>query len=295
MSMTFKNKVLVIGGSGFLGSHVVDQLILNGYKVTNYDLQPPMYNGETHHFIQGDILDVDALKSSIRGNSAVFIFAGLSDLNKGLKDPIGTVELNILALTYILETCVQCSVSRVIYSSSIYADTDVGGFYGASKLAAEAYIREYSRIYNLNHTIVRYGSLYGDRSGLENGLYRMVKDALVSNRASYEGDAETTREYIHVADAAKATVPLLQEKNNDRTVLLSGMHPIRVRDVLAIISEVLNLESSGDIIDREYTGHYVRTPYRSKRQIEKIALSEYVDFGMGIRDLIEYVKSVEDV
>jgi len=199
-------KVIVFGGSGFLGSHVADQLTLLGFDVTIFDVMKSQWLNSNQHFIKGDILDREAVVKAIENMDYVYNFAALADLNKCLDRPKETVELNILGNLNVLEGCRENEVRRFIYSSTVYVNSREGGFYRCSKQAAESYIEEFGNQYGIDYTILRYGSLYGERSDQSNGVYRIVKEALVTGRLRYRGNSDAVREYIHVLDAAHASV-----------------------------------------------------------------------------------------
>ena len=112
-------------------------------------------------FIKGDILNFNQLEKAVRNCSYVYHFAGLSDLNEAVKEPLKSVKLNILATVKLLDLCLKYKINRFIHASSIYANSKDGGFYRSSKKAAEEYIEEYKNIYNLKFTVLRFGSLYG--------------------------------------------------------------------------------------------------------------------------------------
>ena len=112
--------------------------------------------------------------SSIDG---VFHFAALSDLNEALMKPLETVKLNILGTIFLLELSKKYKINRFIYASSIYVNSHQGGFYRSSKKAAEDYIEEYHQRYKINYTILRYGSLFGERSDFNNGLKKIIKNS----------------------------------------------------------------------------------------------------------------------
>ena len=109
----------------------------------------------------------------------------------------------------------------------MYVYSRDGGFYRCSKQAAEQYVEEYKRTYDLDYTILRYGSLYGPRADQSNGLYRIVKNAVESGVVRYQGSSEALREYIHVDDASLASVTALNDEFCNKSVVLTGQEPMR--------------------------------------------------------------------
>ena len=287
------NKAVVLGGSGFLGSHVADHLSSNGYEVTIFDNVRSKWASKNQNMIEGDILDFKNLNEAIKGSEVVYNFAALADLNEAIKEPLKTVNINILGNVNALEACRIQKVKRFIYASSIYVYSREGSFYRCSKEASESYVEEYFKSYGLEYTILRFGSLYGPRTDESNGLRRVIKSALDTGMLSYDGDPSSMREYIHVEDASLASVRALEEEFKNESVVLTGHEPMKVMDMLLMLCEILGLpESSVSFSNKEYAGHYIRTPYTYKSKVSKKYIpSMHVDLGQGLIQLIEEIKS----
>ncbi|MDP1773831.1 MAG: NAD(P)-dependent oxidoreductase [Methylobacter sp.] len=285
-------KVCVIGGAGFLGSHVCDQLSEAGYQVSIYDRTLSPWRRPEQVMVEADILDEVALNDAIVGCEAVYNFAAIADLNEAQDKPLETVKVNILGNTMVLEACRRHGVKRYVYASTVYVHSREGGFYRCSKHAAEQFVEEYQRRYGLDYTVLRYGSLYGPRSDHHNGLWRIVKKALESDRVSYEGRPEAMREYIHVEDAARASVAALGEQFRNQHVVLTGQEPMRVLDMLKMLAEILGMPDSVEFIEGSYAGHYVRTPYAYQPKLgRKFVPPMHVDLGQGLLELIGEVRA----
>lgn len=288
-----KKKAVVVGGSGFIGSHVADHLSDVDYKVTIYDRCQSKWLREDQEIVIGDILDVEQLNHTIADADVVYNFAAISDLTKALEQPLKTININILGNINVMEACRAHAVKRFIFASSIYIHSSEGGFYRCSKQASEAYVEEYQRVYGLDYTILRYGSLYGPRSDESNGLYRIIKTALEKGVLRYEGHLESMREYIHVDDAASASIVALSDKFQNESVVLTGHESMRVLDLLKMLAEILSLpEDEIEFIDANYTGHYVRTPYSYQPKFgRKFIPPMHVDLGQGLLQMIEELSS----
>ena len=281
-------KAVVVGGSGFIGSHVADHLCDAGYQVTIYDLTPSPWLRQDQQMVIGNVLDADKLNDTITGSEVVYNFAALADLNQALEQPLKTVNINILGNLNVLESCHAHGVKRFIYASTVYVHSREGGFYRCSKQASEAYVEEYQKIYGLDYTILRYGSLYGPRADKTNGLYRVVKSALDNGTVSYQGDVDAMREYIHVEDAARASIDALNDEFVNESVVLTGQEPMRVIDMLKMLAEILGLSAdSVEFIEDKYAGHYVRTPYAYQPKLgRKYIPPMHVDLGQGLLQVI---------
>ena len=287
--------VCIFGGSGFLGSYVADILSLKGFNVIIYDKIKSPWLKKDQTAVLGDILDFNHVENTLKNIDYVYNFAGLSDLNDGLDKPIETIEKNILGNAYILEACRLNKVKRFFYASSIYVFSHLGGFYRCSKQSSEQYIEEYNRTYGLKYTILRYGSLYGPRSDNSNGMFRLIKKAIENKKVIYSGDKKSTREYIHVEDAAKASTEIIE--NNDfinQAVMLTGDQSMRTYDLAIRVSEILNLTYMQDQKKdpkENQIAHYTKTPHTYSPKIgKKFNLISSINLDQGLLQLIDFVK-----
>lgn len=286
-------KAIVFGGSGFVGSHVIDALTEAGIEATVFDITPSLYLREGQSFIKGDILDEEAVRQAIKGKDYVYHLAGQADIEAGFQDPKHTLELNIIGTTNILEACRANHIERLLFASSIYVYSDAGGFYRVSKQACELIIEEYQKNYGVNYTILRYGSLYGPRADEKNLIHRILKEAILDKSITIGYGPDEKRDYIHVHDAARMSVEVLSGDFNNTHVMLTGHQPIARGDLLDMICEMLggkiNLQQTQPEIDNMH-GHYRFTPYVFKPQISnKIVSSKYIEFGQGLLNCMEEV------
>ena len=281
-------KAVVVGGSGFIGSHVADHLSDAGYQVTIYDKIQSQWLRNDQEIVIGDIQDSEKLNQTIVGAEVVYNFAALADLNQALEQPLKTVNINILGNLNVMEACHAHGVKRFIYASTVYVHSREGGFYRCSKQASETYVEEYQKIYGLDYTILRYGSLYGPRADDMNGMYRIISSALKTGKVQYKGNIESMREYIHVDDAARASISVLDESFKNESIILTGQEPMRVVDLLKMIAEILNFSNDSiEFIEGKYGGHYVRTPYAYQPKLgRKYIPSTHVDLGQGLLQVI---------
>lgn len=286
-----KNRIAtVIGGSGFIGSHVADELTEEGYHVRIFDRIESPWKRDSQEMIVGDLLDKDLLIKTTAGSEAVYNFAALADLDLARSKPVETAEINILGNLQALEACRINEVKRFIFASTVYVYSREGSFYRCSKQAAENYIEEYQHVYDLDYTILRYGSLYGPRADNSNGLFRIVGNALEAGVVRYEGSPDAIREYIHVEDAAKASVNALGDDFRNQSVVLTGQEPMRVMDLLKMLAEILGFPDSIEFIEGGYPGHYIHTPYAYLPKLgRKYAAPFHVDLGQGLIQLIDEV------
>jgi UDP-glucose 4-epimerase len=286
-----KEKAVVIGGSGFLGSHLADALTGAGYAVSIFDVRPSPWLKSDQEMILGNIRDEDALYKCITGARYVYHLAGIADIAEAARSPRATVEQNIIGSTVVLECCLHAKVERVLFASTLYVYSQQGSFYRVSKQAVELLIEAYNERYGLEYTILRYGSLYGPRAPEWNGLKRYVTQAVREGRISYPGSGEERREYVHVKDAALLSVEALAPDHANQCLTLTGTQVLNSKELLRMIQEIMGgkvkITFSPELRDPE---HYEMTPYRfTPRVARKIVPSVFVDIGQGILDLVEEV------
>ena len=285
-------KITVIGGSGFLGSHVSDSLSEAGHSVRIFDKIISPWLREDQEMIVGDLMDINILEQAISGSEIVYHFAALADLNDALDKPIETVRINILGTVQALEAARKYKIKRFIYASTVYVHSREGGFYRCSKQAAEQYVEEYARTFDLQYTILRYGSLYGPRSDESNGLFRVVRESIQNGVVRYVGSPEAMREYIHVEDAANASVVALNDEFCDQSVVFTGHQPMLVADLMKMLAEILGFTNPVEFIEGDNGGHYVRTPYAYQPKIgRKYTPPLHVDLGQGLLQLINQINN----
>ncbi|AXH15816.1 UDP-glucose 4-epimerase [Malaciobacter mytili LMG 24559] len=281
-------KAIVFGGSGFLGSHVADELSNNNFEVIIADIKESLYISKKQIFKYVDILDLNSVIQAVAGCDIVYNFAGLADINIAISEPLKTVKLNILGNTNILEACRLSNIKRYIYASSAYVFSQKGSFYGISKQASEKMIEEYNEQFNLEYTIIRYGSVYGPRADKQNRIYCLIKEALESNTITYKGTGNEVREYIHVKDAAKLSVEILNESYKNEHIILTGIEKHTYKELLNIIKEIINDDIVITYSNENYKGHYEFSPYSlyHPKVGKKIVNNPYIDFGQGLLEIM---------
>ncbi len=265
-------KVLVIGGAGFIGSHVVDELAGQGHHVVVYDnfstgfrrhLDQALKTGLLK-IIEGDILDLPRLKSALQGVSTVFHFAANADVRGGMVNTQIDVEQNILGTHRVLEAMRTQSVSEIVFTSSatVYGEPDrfptpesqpliQTSLYGASKLAAEAMIQAYGEYFGIRSYCFRFVSWIGER--YSHGVVRDFVQKLMRNPRQLEilGDGKQRKSYLHVADGIRGIFSAMQNLKDLKNVLnLGHVEYMNVRDLADIICQEMGLEK----VDYQYTG-----------------------------------------
>ncbi len=287
------NKVLVIGGSGFIGSHTADQLSQAGYDVTIFDKNESVWKSKNQRMIIGNYLEYDNLLDAIKQNDNIYHFGGVADISESKENPLNTIHTNIIGITNVLEAMRAFQGKRLMYASTAYVYSDQGSFYKVSKQSAEGIIEEYSKEYGLKYTLIRYGSLYGPRSQSWNGIKKFVKQIIERGKLEYAGNGQEIREYINVIDAAKLSVNLLDNKYVNKALMITGQQVIKSEDLFKMIFEILNKKINIKYANENFRqDHYGNTPYRySPKTAQKIFPLEFTDLGQGLLSLIEEVQN----
>ena len=284
-------KVLVIGGTGFVGSHTSDALSDAGYEVTIFDKNRSQWLREDQKMIEGDILNLDDLLSACEGKDYVYHFAGIADINESKENPSHTVEYNVLGTTNVTQACNAKAVKRLIFASTMYVYSPYGSFYRATKQASESIIEVFHQEFGLEYSFLRYGSLYGPRAQNWNSIRRYATQILNEGKIDYIGSGNERREYIHVIDAAKLSVKILENKYSNQAITVTGHQVMNSNEMMDMMFEISGKKKNIKYIDRDSDpDHYINTPYRfTPKTAIKLIPEEYFDLGQGILEVIEEV------
>jgi nucleoside-diphosphate-sugar epimerase len=234
------SKALVTGGAGFIGSHITDRLLNEGFNVTVIDnLETGSLekiashqNKKEFRFIKGDIRDFNMVKETMKDVDVVFHEAALASVTVSVKDPILTNEINVTGTLNLLKASSDFGVKRFVYASSaaVYGDTpspqkredmtlNPRSPYGISKLAAENYVKIFYKLYGLETVSLRYFNVYGPRQRFDlecayGGVITIFTNRVLRNMPPIVfGDGEQTRDFVYIEDVVEANMLALKSKN----------------------------------------------------------------------------------
>lgn len=281
-------QITILGGSGFLGSHLADELTRRNYKVKILDIKKSKYLKKSQSMVIGNINNIKDLTNSIKGSSYVFNFAALADLELARTMPILTSKINIEGTINALMVCKKLKVKKFIQASSIYANSIEGGFYSVSKRSAEDYIVEFNKVYNLNFTILRFGSLYGLRADQNNGIRKLINFGIKKRRIVYRGGKNAKRNYIHIEDASSLCCEAIKAKYNNKFLNIIGKKSTKIIDLTKFLANKLNIKKNKiKFLNEKQTGHYDIKPTRILRQDgTNIYMKKEKNFHENILNLI---------
>ncbi len=283
-------KCLVTGGSGFLGSYLAEELLNQNHIVTILDKNSPNFNlNKKIKFIKADLLNSKKIESAVKNQDIIFHYGGLSGIYESMKNPIRTAEYNIIGTLKLLDLCVKYKIKKFIFASTLYVNSEQGGFYKSSKKAVEDFIEEYYKKYNLKFNILRFGTVYGYRASKENSINTIIDLAIKKKIVFYKGNKKNIREYINVRDAAKMAVKTINKKYINQYLQITGNKKTSVINALKVIKKELGIKS--EIIyskNNKYEGHYIKTPDNFKfKKAKKIKLKKNISFKLGVREIIK--------
>lgn len=280
-------RVLVIGGSGYLGSHVAKSLVDQGYKVYIFDVKPPENLSGIQKITIGDITCEDSLDEAIKQMDIVYHFAGIADIHEATLNPYRTFEVNFLSTVKILDLCIKYEIDRFMYASTIYVYSEHGSFYKTSKQCAELAIENYVKSYGLKTTILRYGSLYGGRANHFNSIKKMVTQAILDSKIIRSGNGNEVRDYVHIADAADISVKLLNSNLDIEYAMITGSQTYKIKEIVAMINEIMGNKLEVIFTNESLSEHYKMTPYNFKPNVARKYVGEAThDLGQGILEVV---------
>jgi UDP-glucose 4-epimerase len=246
-------RVLVTGGSGFIGSHVVDKLADAGFEPRIYDLLPSAHHEpESVDTTIGDLLDAEALQNAMEDCDAVVHLAAYADVGVVAEEPVSAEECNARGTLAVLEAA-RATGTRVLYGSTIWVygasgeglideDAPIGlpdHLYTASKLAGEMYCTSYAELYDVPCTILRFGIPYGPRARPSAVIPIFVSKALKGDPLTIAGDGRQTRRFVYVEDLADGVVAAVERGAEKRVYNLAGDETVTIRELAEVVSDLV--------------------------------------------------------
>ena len=269
-------QVLITGGSGFIGTAIASRLVKEGHSVRIFDLKKPSLDVE---FFEGSVMDSAALSKAAAGCDAIVHLAALLGVKYTDTHPVETLETSLFGIKNVLEAARTHKIKRVLFSSSseVYGEPlklpiteseplKPRSIYGVGKLAAEWYLRAYSKQYGIPFTIVRFFNVYGPGQRPEWVVPRFVDLALKNESLTIYGKGDQIRAFCYVDDIAKGVALALSSENgvNNEFNIGNGTEPIAMMDLDKKIIRLSGSKSEIKTVPLE-------TNREEKREIEKRA------------------------
>ncbi len=296
-------RVLVTGGGGFIGSHVVDKLIERGITPRIFDLSASPYHSplEVETFT-GSITDPANLDLAMRDCDAVVHLAAVADVGHVLADPVLAEEVNTRGTLNVLEAACRAKVGRVVYGSTtwVYSDcveqevdeeTPIPAprhLYTATKLAGETYCAGYAELYDLESTVLRFGIPYGPRARAAGVVAKFTDLAFEGKALTIAGDGSTTRSFIYVEDLADGIVAALALKAAGRTYNLSGDEVVTILEIAERVQE--NTDNCEIVHTPPRPGDFPGKEISNERALDELDWKAETSFKEGVRKYVEWVR-----
>jgi len=276
-------RVLVTGGAGFIGSHLVDILLKRGNRVIVYDNFDPFYAGKKqnieHHFgdsnftlLDADILDYTALSSAMRNVDVVFHEAAQPGIRYSIQNPKEVDEVNVTGTLNVLKAALKNQVKKVICasSSSVYGypkylpfdekhPTNPNSPYAESKLGSERTCLGFQEAYGLDVVALRYFSVYGPRQRPDQVIRIFVSNALDGRPITIYGDGKQTRDFTYIDDVVRGTIRTAEEKIDETLINIGSGKRITINKLFKTIIKLLGKEEMKPTYRKNYAGDFPHT------------------------------------
>ncbi|HSO98024.1 MAG TPA: NAD-dependent epimerase/dehydratase family protein, partial [Solirubrobacteraceae bacterium] len=249
-------RVLVTGGSGFIGSHVVDKLRARGHEPVIYDLRPSPWHADASapvDTVLGSITDREALERALHSCDAVAHLAAVADVNDVHASPEAAERVNARGTVAVLEAARRAGVKRIVYASTIwvYSDTESdevdeetllpppSHLYTSTKLAGELYCKSYQELYGIDYTIMRFGIPYGPRAREAAVVPAFVNKAFKGEPLTLSGDGMQSRRFVYVEDLADGVALGLSDVATNRVYNLVSDENVTIKQIAELVREIV--------------------------------------------------------
>jgi len=306
--------ILVTGGAGFIGSHVVDRLLKAGHKVIVID---DLSTGSEKNlnknavFYKIDISDNGEVEKIFCDNriDAVFHFAAQIDVRISAEKPNRDAEINIVGTLNILKSMKEHNARKIIFSSSggaVYGEVESPADeirpvspispYGISKYTCEMYIKFFAREYGIDYTILRYANVFGPRQSNkgEAGVVAVFIRNMIEGKECYlYGHGEMYRDYVYVGDVAEANLFSL-ENAAGLTLNIGTSRAISVKEVFAEIQKMFPSYEMTPVFAEKRLGEIVKSIVDGSLYLRTAKKENYLEFEKGIEKTVKWFKEIKN-
>ena len=297
-------KVVVTGGSGFIGSHVVDALVEAGHQVTVMDHRVRPHRTDVG-FEDVDLLDLSSVLVATRHAEHIFHLGAVANVNYAYKYPVYSTALNVMGTANVLEAARINGTKRVYLASTVWVyngapntETPVdetvpfylhgaGHIYTSSKMAAEMLCHNYSELYKVPFTILRYGIPYGPRMREELLIPIFLKKALAGEALTVAGEGKQYRKFVYADDIARAHVLAMDERAVNQIYNLEGLRKVTVLEVAEGIRKLLGEQVRIDFVP-ERAGDFGGREVSAVKAEKELGWKPLVDFTAGLECTVDW-------
>jgi UDP-glucose 4-epimerase len=294
-----QKRILVTGGSGFIGGHQVKKFAEHNYEVTNFDvMEPPYPLSPTMKYVKGDIFDPASLEKAVDSCDVVVHLVGLADSAVAQANPMKSFQLNVVSLQNVLDVCRKFGNKKIVFPSSaaIYGITDdlpikenfplkPTLMYSWHKVLCEKMIQAYQKNYGIDYVILRFFNVYG--KGNEGVIGIFIDKAKKGETIDSYGPFQY-RDFIYAGDVVEAVYrAVAYEKSVNRIINIGSGKGVQIRDILNIICDIFPNarwnEKKADFIMYDSIADITLArilldfnPHDSKEFMQKIILEEMI-------------------
>ena len=312
MSNNF-HEILVTGGAGFIGSHIVDRLLDEGLKVRVLDdlstgtKQNIAQHAKNKNFqlIEGDIRNTDHVNKATKGVDAVFHEAALVSVTKSVEDPLLANAINVNGTLNLLKACKDFKVKRFVFASScaVYGDTNTLPIhekvplqpmspYAVAKLASENYAQVFNELYGIETVGLRYFNVYGPRQryGQYSGVISIFINSMLKNKApTIYGDGKQKRDFVNVKDVVEANILALTKKEASGKIFnVSIGDPVTINTIVKTIQKITGKTSLKPEYAKPREGD-IKYSYADIKKIQqKLGYQPKIQRENGLKELVEW-------
>lgn len=252
-------RTLLLGGNGFMGTHLADRLLENGHGVRIYDRGPNKFRALPRgaEYVEGELGNHGLTREALEGIEVVYHFVSTTLPKTSNDDPIYDVRSNLVDTIQLLETCVETEVRKVIFASSggtVYGvpqevpikedhPTNPITSYGIVKLAIEKYLHLFHDLHGLEYTVLRISNPYGpyqNPAGQQGAISVFLKHIYDNTPISIWGDGNVVRDYLYVSDVVDALELAAGEETRGKVFNIGSGDGVSLNELLHQISEVVD-------------------------------------------------------
>jgi UDP-glucose 4-epimerase len=298
-------KIVVTGGSGFIGSHVVDAMLEAGHDVTVLDHRVRPHRDDVR-FEDVDLMDLSSVLAATRGAEHVFHLAAVSNVNYAFKYPVYTAALNVVGTANVLEAARVNGAKRVHLASTVWVYNGAkaekvdettpfyldgaGHVYTSTKMASEMICHNYGQMYGVPFTVLRYGIPYGPRMREELLIPVFIKKALRGEPLTVAGQGGQYRKFVFVRDMAEAHLLAMKDEAAGATYNLEGGRRVTVLEVAEGIRRILGTGVRIEFVP-ERPGDFGGKDVSGDKACRELGWAPHVDFEEGLRETVEWFRA----
>jgi UDP-glucose 4-epimerase len=299
-------RCLVLGGAGFIGSHLVDALLEQGHEVRVFDLPNVNTRNLVHcedriEFCGGDFYNEKELAPALKGVDTVVHLVCATLPGSSNENPAYDVECNVVGSLNLLEEAVRSGVKKVIFASSggtVYGiptvlpipethETNPICSYGITKLTIEKYLGLYHHLKKLDYVVLRFGNPYGPRQKTDSsqGAIAVFLGRLLGKKPiTIWGDGSAARDYFHISDLVAAFVRVIQMDTKSKIYNISGGRAYSLNEILTVLREVTGEDARVEYVE----GRKLDVPINCldiRRARQELGWSPRIEIRAGVADL----------